>query len=527
MEVRTPSLRIRETERVRSGNLSEKLIANTLLNIGGQAYVVVMGLAVVPYVVHRLGASLYGLIAVVVALGGFAGLLNLGIGTAISKYASELYWQGQFDRINSLFRTAFTISLIAGIGACSLLIVFRGAVSAALVHGDPTASGYVGFAVVITAVGVLASLTLDPLSSLPVAFQRFDITNRMSVLLSTVRNVGAVAVLALGFFFKAVLVVYLLASAVALLGYVHYAGKLIPGFSLRPALNWSDLKRLIGFSAPVLVAGVSAAVVHRLDRVLVAYFLPIAAVAFYVIPYSLAERTWMGVGNITSVIFPSISELSSMQAQEQVRELYIRATKMVLLAGMPVTIILLGLPTQILQYWVGAGYAARGALTLQLLAGGFFFNILAHVPYVVAQGINRPWISAKYSLINGTANLILFLVLIPRNGIVGAGVGFLVSEAMVMPLFIWEMNRLLNISWGSMIVRGYVRPLACGLGAFGALSFFRSFVDSLPRLIIAVGLTLTVLLAMALGIAIDRRERDGMLRQAWHFLRWRKNPANA
>src|SRR5207249_7864709 len=121
-----------------------------------------------------------------------------------------------------------------------------------------------------------------------------------------------------------------------------------------------------------------------------------------------------------------------------------RATKMVVLAGLPVTLILLAIPGQILRYWVGPDFAARGVLTLQLLAGGFFFNILAYVPYVLAQGIGRPWISAKYSLLNGIANVILFLLLIPRLGIVGAGAGYFISEALLMPIFIWEVNRILH-----------------------------------------------------------------------------------
>ncbi len=501
-------------------SLGQRLVANTLFNFIGQFYVLLLGIVVVPYMVHRLGAELYGLITIVAALGGFAGLLNLGMGRALSKHVSALRWRGDLQGIRALFQTALAVSLLAGATGCLLLIGFRGSLSAALFHGDTSTDRYVAFAVFMTGFGVLLSMLTESLSALPIAFQRFDIYNRINVLVSTLRNLGAVLVLALGLYFKGILLVYVFSSLVGVLCYVHYARQLVTNLSLRPRFVWGDFKKLFSFSASVLVAGVSALAVHRLDRLLVAYFLPIAAVAFYVIPYSLAEKTSLGVGNITSVIFPTASELSSMKAHDKLRELYLRATKMVLLAGIPVTVILLAVPGPVLRHWVGPEFALRGTRTLQLLAGGFFFNILAYVPFVVAQGIGRPGISAKYSLFNGIANIILFLLLIPRLGIVGAGAGFLISEGVVMPIFIWEVNRILHISWFAVVSQAYLRPLACGFGMLSVLLLFRSYVDSVMKLTLLSSLALGVFATLALLGAIDRRERNGLYEQTLHVFRW-------
>jgi O-antigen/teichoic acid export membrane protein len=508
-----------ERSGIGEGGVGRKLIANTLFNFLGQLYVLVLAFAVVPYIVHHLGPELYGLIAVVATLGGFAGLLNLGVGRALSKYVAELYWQGELGRIRALFGTALGTSLVAGAVGFLLLIGFRNSFAGAFFHGDPSTDRFVTFALLVTAFGVLISMATEPLSALPLAIQRFDICNRMSVLLATLRNFGAVLVLILGLFVKGVLLMYLFASLVVFFCYVYYGRKLVPNLSLRPRFSWGDFKYLFSFSASVLVLSVSSLVVHRLDRVLVAYFLPIAAVAYYVIPYSLAANTWTGVGNITSVIFPSASELSAMQANEKLRELYLRATKMVVLVGLPVTVILVVVPRQILQYWVGPEFAQHGALTLQLLAGGCFFNILAHVPMVVSQGIGRPWIAAKYSLINGVANLGLFLLLIPRLGVVGAGLSFFLSQVLIAPPYVWEVNRQLSVSWWSLISSAYLRPLACALGATAFLVILRPYIDSLPKLLLYCGFTISAYGLLALVYAIDRREKMGIFEQALSALR--------
>lgn len=511
----------------REDSLGQKLISNTFFNFLGQLYVLALGIAVVPYVVHRLGAELYGVITVVAALGGFAGLLNLGMGRALSKYVSELYWQGELGRIRALFQTAMAVSLLAGAAGCLLLIGFRNPFSAVLFHGEPGTERFVGFAVFVTGFGVLFSMATESLAALPIALQRFDIYNRMNILSSSIRNLGAVLVLALGLFFKAVLLVYLFSGLAALLGYVYYCHKLVPQLSLRPKFVWADFKQLAGFSGSVLLAGASALVVHRLDRVLVAYFLPIATVAFYAIPYSLAEKTWMGVGNITSAIFPSASELSAMEAREKLRELYLRATKMVVLAGLPVTVVLVAVPAQILRYWIGDEFAVRSALTLQLLALGFLFNILGHVPYVIAQGIGRPWVSAKYSLLNGAVNLALFLLLIPRYGIVGAGAGFLLSEALVMPLLILEVNRMLGVSCWSLACRAYWRPFACGLCASTLFWAARGHVHSLATLGGVSIFALSAYAILAFLGAMDQRERMGVCDHISHVLHLRKHAVSA
>lgn len=499
-------------------SVSRKLIANTLFNIFGQAYTTLLGILVIPYVVHRLGTGLYGLIAIVAALGSAAGLLNFGFGRAVSKYISELYWAGDFQAINSLLRSALTLSFLAGCAACALLLSFQKPLVSGLIHGDKSAASYAGFAVLATAAGVLISLPLDSISAVPIAVQRFDITNKINILLSTVKNSGAVAVLAAGLFVKAVLVIYISASVLAFLAYFYYACKLLPGLRLRPRLSSQDIKRLAKFSVPVLVASASALVVHRLDRVLMAYFLPVAVVAFYVIPYSLAEKTWMGVGNITSVIFPSASELSSQQDCGKVQELYVRASKMALLVAMPATLLLLGAPAQILYYWVGPEYALRGALALQFLAGGFFFNIAVHVPYVVAQGVDRPWISARYSLLNGTANLVLFLILIPRFGILGAAAGFFASELAIAPLFVWEVNRAVGVPFQRLAREAYLGPLCCGIAWCLLLRALAPRAGSLADVILYGTLAVCGYGVLAFASAIERRERAVIFDQVVRLL---------
>lgn len=490
-------------------NLGQKLIRNVLANFIGQFSTLLIAFAVVPYVVHRVGADLYGILVMVVALGALGGV-SLGFGTALAKFISEDFSSQDHAHITQLLQTAVTFCSAVGLICCLLIVKEKKAIASLLFHDGKVAPAIMDLAIYVIALSVLMSLISDALSGVLIGLQRFDLYNRIRILVSVVRNLGAVLILVLGFYIKALLGVYLLAVLISLTAYLHYGYKLMPGLSLYPKFVWSYFKQLAGFAVPVVVAGLGALIVVRFDRVLVAYYLPLSAVTFYAIPYMLAEKSGVAVSNITSAVFPLSSELSSGQDENRLRELYLRSTKMVILLAIPVAITLLAFSTPILRWWVGKEYALKGSLTLELLALGYLANICGYVPSVVAQGLGSPWISARYAVLNGIINLIFFVLLIPRFGIAGAAAGFLISELVVTPLLVRRVNLALRVGWTRLISKSYLRPAVCGLASLAVLFGLRRYIDSLTTLILfsTVGLVAYALISLVIGV--DSQERDGI-----------------
>jgi len=487
--------------------LGQKLVKNTVYNFLGQFYGLVLGFVVVPYLVHRLGVEAYGVFALAAALGGFAGLLNLGVGKALSKRVAEFYWKGDLGPIYKLFQTALMVCLAAGMAGGVLLIGFQDWISSELFHASGDHRQVVRFALYATGLSVLVSLLFDLLSGLTTALQRFDVYNRMNVVVATVTYLGSVLAVAAGFSLKGVLVVIVVANLAGVAGHVRFLRKTLPVLPFWPKFHWPAFRQLASFSLFVLVAGSCAFLVHRLDRMLVAYYLPLAAVTLYTIPYSLAEKTTLAVGNLTSAIFPSASELSAMPGTGRLKELYLRASKMVLLAALPGMLVLLFLAGPLLRFWMGQEFAKQGTVALQLLTLGFLLNILGHVPFTIAQGAGWPSLSAKFSILNAAVALLFFSLLIPRYGIDGAAAAFLISEILVMPLFVHSVNRRLGVGWKSLLLRAYLPAGVSGIVASVVLVFLGSRVSSLPGLIAAVCLALILYATAVLVCGLDSQER--------------------
>ncbi|MGH9525177.1 MAG: oligosaccharide flippase family protein [Terriglobales bacterium] len=477
-------------------------------NFLGRGYTALVTLAIVPLLTRVLGPDLYGLLAAAAVIGGLGGLMNLGMGTALCKMASEMAGASEVARIGELFRTAFGIALITGAVAGGLVIAFRHALEAALVHGGTAVQRDAGFALVITGFALALALATEPLSAIPQALQRFDLCALVRGASATVGAAGVVAVLALGFSLRAVLTVQLVAAAVLFLAYLPVVRRLLPGVKLMPKLGRRDLAALLRFSFPVVLAALGAFAVHRLDRLLVAHFLPVAAVAFYAVPYTLAQKATLLSGDVASVVLPSASEISARRDPAQLRELYLRSQKAVILLAVPVTIALAVAAGPILRIYAGSVFARQGSLVLLLLAGGFLLNAMGYIPGVVAQGVGRPAIFAKFSLLNAAVSVALFVILVPRFGISGAGAGFLAAEGVVIPLFLRRVHRLLGVPWRAFGRRALLAPALCGTCMLVPLLAASAAASGTGISCAAAALAISGFGAAAWRFGLDTVERD-------------------
>ncbi len=151
-------------------------------------------------------------------------------------------------------------------------------------------------------------------------------------------------------------------------------------------------------------------------------------------------------------------------------------------------------------------------------------TVLGYVPFVVVQGIGRPWAATKFVLVNGALTIALTLLLIPRAGIVGASEAFALAQLLVMPWFIWRVNRELKVSFGSLLKIAYLKPFVCGSVAFALLLLFRTLAGSAFNLILAVAFVLIAYCILAFFIAMDSQERFQVSRQVMSILRPSRRP---
>lgn len=478
----------------------------------GQGLLLAINVATAPYIVHHLGAELFGILALVQTLAGFAGILNLGVGRALTKHVAELYWKNDVKAINRLFQTAWATCIVTGLAGLILVLGPRDEIGRVFFRGGPAVTGSVPFAIYVAAFGLFSSMLLEAISALPGALQRFDICSGVNVFIGVVRSLGSVAVLALGYSLKAVLVVNLGSNLLAVAAFAVFSCVLIPGLNLVPRFRWDAFRKLFDFSLPLLLSAISSLIVSRIDRFILAYFLPLAAVAFYTLPYSLSEKLAIGVTNVSSVVFPYTCELHARDAYEEVHELYLRATKILTLVTLPLTVIVVTLPGLVLRFWLGPEYAAQGAAVLCLIGIAMFLNGASAIPTVTSLGVGRPWVPATFALASSSINLASNLLLIPRYGINGAAMGQLLPQIVMVPVFIYYVNRMLKFSSWRLLSHAFLRPFVCAAVQCAVLLTLRTHIDSLASLALSCFASLCVFGVLSFFSAITLEERKSLFR---------------
>lgn len=483
-------------------------------NFLGQAVVLVVTFFSLPYVTRKLGSAQYGTLSLLMVCVFSASILNLGINASLVKYLAALMPKDALDDMQKYFGTALTA--LVGLGLLVGVLIFTAAEP--IVHhfindnGQFTAATHT--AIRISSVAFVLQFLCQVLLAVPAGAQRFDIISTIASTAETVRISGALLTVYFGGQLVAMMTLTVAVSIATCLAYFFVAKAIEPRLHLRPSFSSPHFRSLINHSKFVLISNTSRQMVGSADSLLIGYFLPVANLAYYGIPYSIAQRLWTLVGNVSSVVFPAASAFSGSAQTAQVQELYLRGTKVAAAVACFPALVLAFFSREFMFYWLSPEYSANGAVVLALLSLGVMVDSLSFVPYQTLQSTNHAASTAKASLVYVVINVLMFILLIPHFGLIGAAAAFLISQFTFVPLFTAKANRLIAVPH-SALVAGYMRVFAVALSACIFIWLFRGFIHSLFSLavLIAVGLVLYALLAYR--FVLDAKER-GACREVLH-----------
>ena len=92
-------------------------------NLAGLSLPLLVAAVTVPQLIGRLGHERFGLLALAWSLIGYAGVLDLGIGRALTQMVSRLRGEGNLSAIPNALVTAGRITLIAGLAGGGLIVL--------------------------------------------------------------------------------------------------------------------------------------------------------------------------------------------------------------------------------------------------------------------------------------------------------------------------------------------------------------------------------------------------------------------
>jgi O-antigen/teichoic acid export membrane protein len=449
---------------------------------------IVIGLIFTPILVRVISQAQYGLYASVLA--GFSIVTLIakgGLFDATRKTVAE--HTDQAEEVSSVISVSLLISLVYG--TIATLLVFL-SLQFNLIHSTYEMFvwillGAILFTNIFTIIrGSFYGLRLESVGEILQIIRRL-IYSASALLLAYVGYdvIGVFTGYTLSF------VCLTLVGGITLFKYSSY------GFPRRKDIATYG-KEIVSFGGYQLIGGLSAMLLYRTDILLVEFFKESTSTALYQSAITPAEMIWFVPSAIQLAFLQHTASLWENRNVSEINENLKTGIKYAVLSLTLFGVGLFALADPFLTVYFGPNYVGA-ATTLQILIiGTFFFGITrVVVPVLQATG----WVRYTELVTVGAViiNLLLNVILIPKFGIVGAGIGTGVSYIIIFigNIIVWKYSQfdLLSPWWVGklMIIQGIFAVLFLSITTISNFSPIVSLVILPPLgLLLFLGINITM-----------------------------------
>lgn len=468
-------------------NLAQRTINNAIFNTLSWVFPIGLSFLVLPYIVHRLGADIYGIFAVITSVVGYFALLDMGLGSAVIKYVAEYNASGNAEKVNEVIGVTLLIFLIFGVAGGILILCLAEIMVAHFLKIPPDLIRVAYGAFCISAGGFFLNMVLSVLSVIPNGVNRYDITSVVKVITGSFTIIGTALLVYLGCGLLEIVGLNVLTNLALIFLYVLITRRLLPSVSFVPSFQLSVMKKILKFGIFSILSRVSYLINYQIDRLVVAAILGISWVTYYVVPFMLLHRLSSITVSVGTVIFPAISELEGSKRYDTIREVYLISSRVIVAIATSIFVPLLVFGGRLMSLWMGADFGEKSSAVTFLLTGVFYLGALTNVPSFVADGLGKPKITGIASILQSALYLLLIIPMARNMGIRGIAIAALISSGCLAPAFVcYVNNKVMRVPLSRLLKESYARPLAVGLLVFILLSFLPQ--DRINNLFVLVGI---------------------------------------
>jgi len=485
------------------GDSLRQVLRNTLWNLGGQALTFLIQFATLPWIVHGVGVTAFGIWGLIGVLLSYFAFLDLSLRLAVVRFVSQGMARGDVAGVRQAVWSAVGLlgfQSLAGLVGVMLLTrpLFRSVF-------DIPADWYRVAAWVfwVRAVGFLLELMTGLFRAVPVALQRMDRVIRRTALLTLVQSVGLAGMAQLGWGLLRMAVWVLLLQVVSLGVFYRMAIRMIADLR-SPTWDGATARSLLRFGGWSTVSYLVEPILLHTEKLFISRWAGVAQLTYYVVPYQLVTRLWSVTTGFSTALLPALSETDARRDQAAQQALTLQSIRIVsgVMAWPVALMVVFGRP--LLTFWMGREFADRGTLPLQILAVGLWINVINWPVFALFQAKGRPDRPARYHLGEACVYVPLAYVSVRLLGLPGAALawtlrmgidsylllrgsvraGFLpareLRSALIHPLVVTAF--LAGLSLGALQAWGarpaLVLPVTVGWLALGAYTFWARVLPS-------------------------------------------------
>ena len=261
----------------------------------------------------------------------------------------------------------------------------------------------------------------------------------------------------------------------------------VPSFS-------STAYPLLVFSLPLMISQSLWQILQNIDNFLLGYFYTSTQVGTYDAVFVLSRIVLVIPMSFTFMYLPIYSDIDSSGNSQLLIQFYQVTTKWMMFATLPIYLLFLTQPSEVLDLVYGQDYAT-GSIVMMALISGFLFHVIMGLNGVSLTAIGKTRIVMYGNITAFSLNFILNFVLIPPFGLIGAAVASAVSFGLINIIL---CQRLYVYTGAHPLSREMLGPLSGMLLITPIMFYFKSYFDS--DILSLVILFLIILLSEVIAI---------------------------
>jgi O-antigen/teichoic acid export membrane protein len=359
--------------------------------LGGRAVVLLANFLSTPFTIRLLGASFYGVWAVLQTVVSWAVLADVGMASASTKFATDAHSRNDDRAEATIIWTALAITGVLTGALAAVAAIETPALVSGLLHLHGSISGPVVVALRVTcAIFVLQAVT-GTVNTPQVVRLRWS---GYTLVTSGAAVVAAIGV-PLGVFLFAggiVTAASVAAGSAALgaLGNFLLAIRIQPA-TRRPRVSRDALRKLLGYGGGLTLSTIATILLTSAARIFLAENHSTTQVAYYVVAATAGTTLSLLAVQLSQPLLPALTRLEAEGRNEEHRSLYATALSGIFLLITPVTILFAPVARSFLSIWAGPQYAAHGTDPLLVILIGVVANSLGWIPttYLLSSGRTR------------------------------------------------------------------------------------------------------------------------------------------
>jgi O-antigen/teichoic acid export membrane protein len=383
---------------------------------------ILVGVFLSPFILHRLGDTAFGLWVLIFSLTGYYGIFDFGIRSSIIRYVSKFTATRDIDEISRLINTSmFTYLCIGGLSMVLTLVGCR--YVDRLFQISPGFQSTARWLLLLVGASVAMGFPLGLFGGMLEGLQRFYVLNWTNTITNLLRVVLIVIFLNRGY---GLLTLALITVGLPILSSVVRAVvalKVLPvTFSWR-YLDFNAFRHMANYSGITFMIIVASRLRFKTDALVIGTFLSSAAITHYYAGSRMLDYAGEVVSSLAQIFVPMSSQSEAAGDVDRLRKIFVGGNRACAFIAFPITAIFVLLGKSIIEVWVGRKYVAQGYPVLMILVFPYALMLIQSASSRVLFGMSKHGKFAVVTLIEGTANLVLSILLVRPYGIDGDAVG--------------------------------------------------------------------------------------------------------